>query len=284
MSFYPQPNSYACGPFALKYALVMLGQFRDEKIIAKRSGSTWWYGTDEIGLAKAARSFKCTMKYFHSADRDEARKKLLRYIKRGIPCVLSVDRWEHWFTVLGADHKKYVVVDSSRDKVIVVYSERTLLQRWFYEDEEEGRASFDGYAMIPRYKVKTKARFTLEKARFVMRERNADLAMQWDTYFNDLIHICKPHSPNAKRTMSLPEFLRRNEGLLVRTVANWHGSPTYAELKKILRNLKFVAETYDLLIYTKDQKKALVDLAAVLMMYSCGKYGMDPLYRASDNL
>ena len=27
MSFYPQPNKWQCGPFALKYALVMLGVF-----------------------------------------------------------------------------------------------------------------------------------------------------------------------------------------------------------------------------------------------------------------
>ena len=30
MSFYPQPNKYQCGPFALKYALAMVGVFKDE--------------------------------------------------------------------------------------------------------------------------------------------------------------------------------------------------------------------------------------------------------------
>ena len=52
MSFYPQPNKYQCGPFALKYALVMLGVFASEKSIARKAGSTWWHGTDEIGLKK----------------------------------------------------------------------------------------------------------------------------------------------------------------------------------------------------------------------------------------
>ena len=28
MSFYPQPYKYQCGPFALKYSLVMLGKFK----------------------------------------------------------------------------------------------------------------------------------------------------------------------------------------------------------------------------------------------------------------
>ena len=61
-------------------------------------------------------------------------------------------------------------------------------------------------------------------------------------------------------------------------VADWHGTPTYKELQKILKNMQFVAEVYDLVIHTEDQKKALVDLASILMMYSCGKYGMDPIY------
>ncbi|MCW8810139.1 MAG: hypothetical protein OQK64_04185, partial [Ignavibacteriaceae bacterium] len=64
MSFYPQPNKYQCGPFALKYALVMLGIFASEKSIAKRAGSTWWFGTDEIGLSRAAKYYDCRLKYF----------------------------------------------------------------------------------------------------------------------------------------------------------------------------------------------------------------------------
>jgi hypothetical protein len=278
MSFYPQPNKYQCGPFALKYALVMLGQFRDEKIIARRAGSTWWYGTDEIGLAHAARYFHCTMKYFKNPDAKSSIKKLISYLEKGIPCILSVDNWGHWLTVLNYDKKKFIVVDSAKDKVIVTYSARQLLKRWYYYDEENDFESYDGYALIPNFKVATKANFTYEIAKTVMLDRNADLASKWDTYFNDLMMICRPLRPNARLTMSLNEFLRRNEKLLIKQVADWHGSPTYHELEKILDNLKFVAETYDLLIYEKDEKKALVDLSALLMMYACGKYGMEKIY------
>jgi hypothetical protein len=42
--------------------------------------------------------------------------------------------------------------------------------------------------------------------------------------------------------------------------------------------MQFVAEVYDLVIYIEDQKKALIDLTSILMMYACGKYGMDPIY------
>lgn len=278
MSFYPQPYKYQCGPFALKYALVMLGQFINEKEIAKVAGSTWWYGTDEIGLAKAAKNYNCKMKYFRRETPKEALKVLKVHLKKGYPCVLSVDNWEHWFTIINYQQNKFIVVDSGLEKVIVAYTPNQLIKRWKYVDEDSGEISYDGYALIPKFKVTTKANFSLDKVKYVMHERNKKLAENWDTYFNDLINICRPHSPNSYKTISFNEFLRRHETILVKEIVHWHGSPTTRELKKILNNMKFVAEVYDLVIYEEDQKKALIDLAAVLMMYACGKYGMDPIY------
>ena len=279
MSFYPQPYKYQCGPFALKYALVMLGEFENEREIGRRAGSTWWYGTDEIGLAKAAKSFGCKMKYFRREDPDDAIKILTQHLKQGLPCILSVDNWGHWFTVINEQKNKFIVVDSARDKVIVILTPKQLLKRWKYTDDETGFFSYDGYALTCKFKPKTKANFSLEKARYVMRDNNKQLAQQWDTYFNDLISICRPISSHSVKTISFAEFLRRHEKLLVNQIANWHGQPSYLELRKILKNLRFVAEVYNLVIYKDDQKKALVDLSSILMMYACGKYGMDPIYQ-----
>lgn len=278
MSFYPQPYKYQCGPFALKYALVMLGKFENEREIGKRAGSTWWYGTDEIGLAKAAKSFNCKMRYFRREHPEDAIKVLSEHLKTGMPCILSVDNWEHWFTVINEQKGKFIVVDSGLDKVIVIYSTRQLLKRWRFIDSETGEVSYDGYALSSKTKPLSKAKFSLEKARYVMRDRNRTLAQKWDTYFNDLINICRPRNPHSKRTISFTEFLRRYEKLLITQVGNWHGTPSYKELQRILKDMKFVAEVYDLIIHTEDQKKALVDLASILMMYACGKYGMDPIY------
>ncbi len=278
MSFYPQPYKYQCGPFALKYALVMLGRFENEREIAKRAGSTWWYGTDEIGLAKAAKTYDCKMKYFRRETPDEAIKALSDHLKAGYPCILSVDNWEHWFTVINEQQGKFIVVDSGLDKVIVIYSARQLTKRWKYIDDETDYISYDGYALLSKFKPRTKARFSLEKARYVMRDSNRMLAEKWDTYFNDLITMCRPRTSHITRSISFAEFLRRHEKMLVEEVANWHGQPGYEELKKILKNMRFVSEVYNLVIHTEDQKKTLVDLSALLMMYACGKYGMDPIY------
>lgn len=277
MSFYPQPNKYTCGPFALKYALVMLGIFKNEKKIAMLAGSTWWAGTDEIGLARAAKKFQCTMKYFREDVAEVALDKLDRILDKNVPCILSVNNWGHWLTVIGHQKNKYIVVDSGQDKVIGILSPRQLLKKWKYTDEV-GCTSFDGYAIIPNFKVITKAQFTLEKAKYVMYRKNEPLASRWDTYFNDLILICRPRTRLSSNIISLNEFLRRHEKNIVRKVAFWHGTPKYIELKRILRNMQFVGEVYDLVIHEEDEKKALIDLTSLLMMYACGKYGMEPNY------
>ena len=53
--FYPQPNEWTCGPFALKHALLALGRMVDVTQIASTARTHWWSGTNEIQLARAAR-------------------------------------------------------------------------------------------------------------------------------------------------------------------------------------------------------------------------------------
>jgi hypothetical protein len=111
-----------------------------------------------------------------------------------------------------------------------------------------------------------------------MNKRNGELAKNWGTYFTDIMAICRPLNTLSVYTISFGEFLRRYEKLIIERVGYWHGHPTYFELKKILNNFKFVADIYDLVIYEEDKNKAIVDLTSLLMMYSCGKYGMNKIY------
>ena len=278
MSFYPQPNKYQCGPFALKYALVMLGIFKDEDQIGIIAGSTWWAGTDEIGLSRAARRFNCKLKHFQSSNPDDARRMLVSELKKGHPCILSVKNWEHWYTVVNYQQGKFVVIDSELDKVVSIQTSTQLARKWKYIEKGTGIISFDGYALLPQFKVQTRAKYTLDIAKELMYDKNEDIAKKWDQYTNDLITVCKPRTKLSYNIITFSEFLRRNEENLVKRVANWHGEPTYSELKKILANMKFIAEVYDLVVPEDDEKRATIDLASILMMYSCGKYGMNPIY------
>jgi ABC-type bacteriocin/lantibiotic exporter with double-glycine peptidase domain len=58
MAIYPQPNDWECGPYALKYALIVLGISGDEREIARIAG-TDEHGTDEAELARAAKRYGC---------------------------------------------------------------------------------------------------------------------------------------------------------------------------------------------------------------------------------
>jgi hypothetical protein len=218
------------------------------------------------------------MKHFQSSNPDDARRMLIQELKKGHPCILSVKNWEHWNTVVSYQKGNYVVIDSELDKVVSVQTSNSLLRNWKYVEKETGIKSYDGYALIPKFKVQTRAKLTPDKAHFVMYDKNEDLAKKWDQYTNDLINICKPRTKLSSNIITFSEFLRRNEDNLVRRVANWHGEPTFSELKKILTNMKFIAEVYDLIVPEDDEKRAAIDIASILMMYSCGKYGMNPIY------
>lgn len=278
MSFYPQPDKFRCGPFALKHALVMLGVFKHEDQISQIAGSNWWDGTNEFGLVKAAKKFKCGMKHFQSSNPKDALKLLNENLRKGTPCVLSVNNWEHWMSVVNFSRGKYIYIDSGHDRVIGIMTSAQLLKYWKYKDSYEDIISYDGYVIQPKFRTYTKARFSLENARFLMYKKNDNLARKWDHYFNDLITICKPRTKQKVNLMTFSEFLRRNEKSLVEKIADWHGMPKYNEMKNILHNMKFVAEIYDLIIPLEEEKKALVDISALLMIYACGKYGMDPIY------
>lgn len=278
MGFYPQPDKYRCGPFAMKHALVMLGVFKHENEIAKIAGSNWWAGTTEIGLQLAARRFKCNMKYLQSSNPDDARRALNEELKKGRPCIMSVNGWEHWVTAVNYSRGFYVVIDSEYNSVITIKTTSQLLKMWKYKDAREGFTSYDAYALYPKTRIYTKAKFKLADAKALMYKKNLDLANKWDHYFNDLIVMSKPRTKLSVNFISFSEFLRRNKENLVLKVANWHGKPTLNELRKILDNMEFVADVYDLIIPLDDEKKAMIDVAILLTMYACGKYGMKSIY------
>lgn len=277
MSFYPQPNKYFCGPFALKYALVMLGVFKDENEIAKYAGSTWWAGTDEIGLAKAAEKYNCRMEYFRTDNACEAVEMLNGKLSAGQPCILSVNNWGHWLTVLGYEDDSYITVDSGQHRVISILPENKLIKRWRYF-EKGSPESYDGYAVIPEFNVVSTAVFTLEKARLLMYKRNQSLAKNWDSYFNDIISICRPRRPQNGAYIPVSEFFRRYSEMIIQCVVFWHGSLRHKELEKVMEHFQFIAEVYDLVVYCEDEKKSIADFTSVLMMYACGKYGMQEFY------
>lgn len=283
MGLYPQPNDWQCGPFALKHALIMLGRIVDENRVSRIAGTHWWAGTDEIKLSRAAKAYDTQLKHIRRKDPLRARRELLLSLKKGCPCLLCVDRWNHWITVIGAERGKLIYVDSRKEPVVCVATWRELKRRWVYKERDQDdptqiQTLFDLHPVIPKFRVRSKARFSLKRARYLRRPENRVFASHWDEYFNDLSAICLPRSPLSEKVFPLGELLRRHGSMIKSQILFWHGTVERRHIDKMLRNLQFVADTYDFVIHKDQEKRAIVGITAFLALWAASKFGVGEVF------
>lgn len=282
MGFYPQPNDYACGPFALKHALVTLGRLVDEDKIALIARTHWWSGTDEIKLARAARAFDCDLPILRTRDARRARRMLLDHLRRRIPVLLCVDDWGHWITAVRYEGSRFVVIDSNLDPVLNLLSWAQLEKRWRYLDRDydpdDPPSIYDLHPIRPRFRVTAKADLSIARLRYLRRPENRLLALHWNEYLEDLLEICRPRSALQENPLSMGEFLRRNQELILSRVTYWHGDIDRERVAKLLGNFRFVAETYGLVIPKNLTRRAVADMAILVTMAVIAMRGIDDLY------
>jgi hypothetical protein len=282
--FYPQPNEWTCGPFALKHALLALGRMVDVSQIASTARTHWWSGTNEIQLARAARSFECDLVLERRSDAEAARKLLVKFLREQTPVLLCVDEWTHWITVLRAEDRRFVVVDSNDDPLLSVRTWPQLRNWWRYHDVDYAKDNppilYDLMAVTPRFRVNVKADFSVERVKFLRRPENRRLARHWNEYLEDLLEICKPPSVRIAEPLSMGEFLRRHQELLLTRVTYWHGDVNRDEVMRVLRDLRFVSETYGLVIPASMARRALADLAILISLWCCSDRGVDGMFGA----
>ncbi|MBM4159808.1 MAG: hypothetical protein FJ217_01785 [Ignavibacteria bacterium] len=285
MAFYPQPNLWQCGPFALKHALVTLGISADEDHISDFAGTRWWSGTDELQLAKAARQFDCDLLMTRRYDAQTARRELTSYLRRGIPALLCVHEWTHWVTTVKQEQGKFIILDSRDKAVLTILSWRDLREQWAYhERDEQDRTAvqtiFDFHPVVPRFRVRTKAKFSLARAHFLRKRSNREFSRLWDQYLADLLNMCKPRTPLSAKVISLGEFMRRHQTMIVDQVDLWHGWIERSQAKRILNQLHFVADTYGLVVPAQDEKRTIAGITALLTLWAASQYGVLPVYQA----
>jgi hypothetical protein len=283
MGFYRQPYDSTCGPFALKHALVTLGRLANEQAIADLAPAAWWNGTSELMLARAARHFDCDLPLVRRTSEERARAALVRHMGNHLPALLCVDEWDHWITVVRHEQERFVILDSRHEPVLQVVEWPRLRDRWEYLDYEDNQETptplYHMHPVKPRYRVPVKAMFSVQRAHFLRRPENASLAKNWDAYLEDLLQICKPRS-GRKSGLSMGEFLRRYQDLLVSQVLYWHGHLDRDEVARLLKNFRFVAETYGLIVPTSDTRRALVDLSILLAFWAASNHGVGSMYQA----
>lgn len=282
VGLYPQPDKWSCGPFALKHALVTLGRLVHEREIAKMAHPHWWSGTDEIRLATAAHAFDCDLPVIRRRQAEPARKALIGYLQRKIPVLLCVDDWGHWITVVHHERGRFVIIDSLSDPVLAVLTWSQLRKRWQYLDweksEDDPPSFFDLLPVKPRYRMPVVARFSIRRAQFLRRPENHSLALCWDRYLEDLLEICRPPSSRRADAISMAEFLRRHQPMLIERVRYWHGDIEPGAVERLLRYYRFVAETYGLVIPSADHRRVLVELAMLVAFWAASNHGIGPMY------
>ena len=283
MGLSEQPNKWQCGPFALKHALLTLGIFAQERVITEVAGVERGEGTDERQLRKAAGRFRCDLSPIRRHQPELARRELLRHLRRGHPCLLCVKQWAHWVTVVKVEAGKFILLDSEDTAVLTLRSWPQLRRVWAYNERDEHDRGYvatiyDLYPVVPRTRVRTRARFSLARARYLRKPEHRRLAKLWDGYLADLLNLCRPRTALSARVISMGEFFRRYDAMILDQVAFWHGAADRQAAQKVLRNMHFVADTYGLVIHALDEKRAIAGISSILALWAAAQGRVERFY------
>jgi hypothetical protein len=207
------------------------------------------------------------------------------YLRQNIPCLICINEWSHWVTVVKEEKGQFILLDSEDPAVLVIASWSKLRNLWVYDepdefDEETVHTIYDLHPVVPKGRVRTRAKFSLERARYLRRKANREFARLWDVYVEDLLAICRPRTPLSEKVISLGEFLRRHEAMILDQLDFWHGDIETGPAKKVLEQMHFVADTYGLVIHEGDEKRAIAAITAILSLWAAAEYGVRPVYRS----
>src|SRR5437588_5321870 len=146
---------------------------------------------------RAADHFECRLLEVRRKDEDSAYRALTNALAEGRPCLICINQWGHWVTIVGHDAKtdRFVVIDSEKDPVVRIPVWSELKRRWVYNEyDRDGKLQqfYDLYVLKPRFRVQSKANFSLKRAQFLRRAGNAHFIKHFDEYVSDLLTIAKP--------------------------------------------------------------------------------------------
>lgn len=265
MGIYPQPNDWQCGPFALKHALLALGSFEHENVIARVAASDT-SGTDEVGLGRAARRFGCDLLMVRTYDALAARRELDLHLARRTPTLLCIQEWTHWVAVVHQHGGHYVMFDSREDGVLRVVPWEELRDLLVYHEGVAGRGAnpiYDLHPVVPRHLPWAQAEFSPHRVRELLKPERRSIVQRWDRYATGLKPVCIPLSLQGELALPLSELLERHRSLVAARVERVGGGDAGA-LLPLVGELAFVAETYGLEV-RPDAEGLALDRATALV-------------------
>lgn len=209
MGLYDQPNSWQCGPFALKHGLLAYGIFTHEDTLAATAGSTAESGTDDHQLAMTAREYGCVLSFERYRTAHRARRALVRHLAARTPVLLCLDQWDHWVTAVGADDAHVVLFDSHYDTVVRVEPWSLVLQRLGYRQRVWGWGPtlrwYDLHPLGTRGEPTLRLTLTVERARRLL-EAPATFRRALDDYARQLVPFVA-HNGRRSGALALAPWL-----------------------------------------------------------------------------
>lgn len=136
-----QSLAWSCGPASIVNAARAFGKRVSEARVRKLAGTTR-DGTDEAGLISAMRSLGYTASSHWSADQTAAWSFVRANVLDGKPCLLCIDSWGHWVTVIGIVGDRVLLSDPAntqknvKENGLHSLSRRDLLKRWRCPNQE----------------------------------------------------------------------------------------------------------------------------------------------------
>lgn len=137
-----QQRAWSCGPAALVNAARAIGVRISEGRARKLAGTTE-DGTDETELIQAVRAVGLTATPHHSKDQPAAWAFVRSNVLEGRPCLICIDQWTHWVTVVGIVGDRVLVADPANtvknkgENGILSLSRTDLDRRWRCPNEQE---------------------------------------------------------------------------------------------------------------------------------------------------
>lgn len=109
--WHSQEKSFSCGPSALKNCLIFLGVERSESYLRFLMGTNR-NGTSEKGIIKSLEILKLNYTITQTKSFTVFRKKLIKNLKAGNPCILLIESGSHWVAAISYYNKLVTIIDS----------------------------------------------------------------------------------------------------------------------------------------------------------------------------
>ena len=259
MAIYGQPNSWTCGPFALKHALLALGVFAREEDLSRLAGSTEERGTDEGGLRRAAGAYRAKLVVIRKTEPTDARGELEAWLARHVPVLLCVDQWEHWMTVVAADREHLVVFDSKYDAPLRAEPWELLMPRLAcrrpYLRGLWTRTVYDLHPIVPRARTGFRLSLDAGRTRHLLSESNATLACHWDDYARALLPLSLAPGDQFEMGFDLARYIEQHRNQIL--------DLTPPQAAPVVDGLAFVAGMYRAILRPEVEPYAVRQLAGI---------------------